>query len=360
MPFIKKAKNTHFIESVLKKCGIINKHTAAIESVMQNMSEITEKARQAQCLDHERTQAYNEELKRQQIMAIFSSNYSFNIDDLEIVEGNEGNENGETTEVNNQTSVDEDSENVIDMADSRLQSQSSQTMKTDRISMNTSNSVLCQNQQQTIPSNNQQLVYTNPNSRSIPNSKSQGSSLKYISSHSLIKQGPQGISPPTSSHSSQIKQDKLANSKSNSLIMGRSEDSRSRMFTSNSKSNSMLMNNKNENESRSKIMRMNSKHSSISIISNTQMAFSKQNSQKIVGSEVFELVRDTSVSNKNIERNNSYNFIKETSTRHLIREEEEDEIKALNENVVDSRPVFGNYQISQPNILGKFIYYLKI
>jgi len=33
MPFIKKAKNTHFIETVLKKSGIINKHSMIIHNV---------------------------------------------------------------------------------------------------------------------------------------------------------------------------------------------------------------------------------------------------------------------------------------------------------------------------------------
>jgi len=318
---------------------------------MQNMAEITEKARQAQCLDIERTQAYNEELKRQQLMAIFSSNYSFNIDDLEITDI-EGMENIEVpVENDNPTSGDVENENFIDVdSQPQTQAQSSQTIKTE--------SIISQNQQQTLQSNNQQLTYTNPNSRSIPNSKSQGSSLQYISSHSLIKQGQPGQGISSSQNSSQIKQDKLASSKSNSVIMGKSEDSRSRILSSNSKSNSMLMNNKNENESRSKIMRMNSKHSSMSIVSNTQMTInSKQNSQKLIGSEVFELVRDTSQSrDKNIERNNSYNLIKENSVKHLIKEEDEDEVKALNESIV-SKPVYVNYQISQPNILGMIIIY---
>jgi len=83
-PFIKKAKNTRYIESILKKSGIINKHTAAIEAVIQNMAEIKEKAKQAQILENEKTQAYNEELKMRQLQWIFSDDYSFNIDDLEI------------------------------------------------------------------------------------------------------------------------------------------------------------------------------------------------------------------------------------------------------------------------------------
>jgi len=343
MPFIKKAKNTHFIESVLKKSGIINKHAAAIESVMQNMSEITEKARQAQCLNNEKTQAYIEETRRQQIMAIFSSNYSFNIDDLEIQEGDEvgdGNEmmiSAANSSPYIEAMVDEDGEeNLLDI-ESRLQNQSNQTAKMDRMSIMTSNSIISQNQQQTLLQSNNQFVYTNPNSRSIPNSKSQVSSLKYISSHSLVRPGQQGQVSNSSHSSQQIRQSKAAISQSNSTVMGKGgEDSRSKSI-----SNSL---NKNENESKGKIVKGNSKHSSISVISNNnQNSSSKQNSQKLLGSEIFELSKDTSMSKEsNVSRNNS--------NKPLIKEEDEEEIIPLNkEDVI-------KHQISQPNMLGKNIY----
>jgi len=407
------------------------------------MAEITEKAKQAQIMDNEQTRLYNEELKRKQLEEIFSDDYSFNIDDLNLenngeemnpVEGGGVDPNGGGI-IGQNSGIDvitDGSEALLMDMESRAQNQSSQTMRTvDRISMNTSNSIIYQNQQQSLQSNNQQLVYTNPNSRSIPNSKSQTSSLKYISSHSLVnKQFLVSVSQQQGSQSSQgsqqqVKSNNGANnpnnnnnnnnsqmrrsmetSKSNSIVLSNNKnnesESRNRMNSSksnsiimspkngegelrnsrmmNSKSNSIVMPSKNgEGELRNSrmmnsksnsivmsqkngegiIKRVNSKHSSrsVSVISNIQVA-SKHNSQKLLGPEILDLVRDSSTTKeKVIERNSSYNIIKENSAKHLILEENEDDIKALNSGSHlavnnETTPKVINYQISQPNILG--------
>jgi len=421
---------------------------------MQNMTEITEKAKQAQFMDNEQTRLYNEELKRKQLEEIFSDDYSFKIDDLNLenngeeinpLEGEGGDPNGGGI-VGQNSGIDviaDGSDALLMDMESRTQNQSSQTMRTgDRISMNTSNSIIYQNQQQSLQSNNQQLVYTNPNSRSIPNSKSQASSLKYISSHSLVnKQNLVGVSQQQGSQSSQGSQQQIRSnngasnpnnnnnsqmrrsttmetSKSNSIVLSNNKnnnesDSRNRMNSSksnsisispkngsgggggsggeneqrnskmmNSKSNSIIMSPMNgENELRNSrmmnsksnsiimsqkngegiIKRVNSKHSSrsVSVISNAQAInpSSKHNSQKILlGSEVFELRDSSTTKEKVIERNSSYNLIKENSAKHLILEEDEDDIRALNNGShlavnTEVTPKVTNYQISQPNIL---------
>ena len=383
------------------------------------MAEITEKAKQAQIMDNEQTRLYNEELKRKQLEEIFSDDYSFNIDDLNLenngeemnpVEGGGVDPNGGGI-IGQNSGIDvitDGSEALLMDMESRAQNQSSQTMRTvDRISMNTSNSIIYQNQQQSLQSNNQQLVYTNPNSRSIPNSKSQTSSLKYISSHSLVnKQFLVSVSQQQGSQSSQgsqqqVKSNNGANnpnnnnnnnnsqmrrsmetSKSNSIVLSnnKNNESESRNRMNSSKSNSIIMSPKNgEGELRNSrmmnsksnsivmsqkngegiIKRVNSKHSSrsVSVISNIQVA-SKHNSQKLLGPEILDLVRDSSTTKeKVIERNSSYNIIKENSAKHLILEENEDDIKALNSGSHlavnnETTPKVINYQISQPNILG--------